>query len=392
MARWIVVANAECRRLQLFSAALHQCGQAAPVVVNYADIMRERVRLAEVVRPGDCVRLESPGRDWEVEKLLLARGAAATEDEARFHFLNLKRIENLNFARGRLWPSRQWFHGLSWLLHELENQLAECASHFSLHAPRDILTLFDKPACHEILRQNAVPVAPGLGVPENFADLWQRLQNANEKRVFVKLAHGSSASGVVAFSTNGSAMRALTTTEMVRDNGEIKLYNSRRPRIYQDAREIETLIDALCRERVWVEKWLPKARCNGQNCDVRWVGIAGRMRHGVVRLSRHALTNLHLLNQRAPLESLQSQIDPADWQRARDSCERALGLFPDSLSIGLDVVFSPQGKRHAILELNAWGDLLPNLVEAGQSVYQAQIMAALQRRASAASTCSTAFS
>ncbi len=68
--------------------------------------------------------------------------------------------------------------------------------------------MFDKPICHERLRQNAVLVAEGLGVPENFADFWQRLQKAPAKRVFMKLAHGSSASGIMAFSTNGSAMRA----------------------------------------------------------------------------------------------------------------------------------------------------------------------------------------
>ena len=387
--RWIIVANRDCRRLQLFSAALHECGQDAPLVVTYADILSGRAYLSDIVRAGDCVRLESPGRDWAVEKLLLMRGAPATEAEAQFAFLPLQSVEKLAFERGRLWPSRQWFHGLRWLLHELENQLRAGAPHFASHAPRDIVTMFDKQVCHQQLALHGVPVAPGLGVPQNFADLWQRLQSSGIKRVFVKLAHGSSAAGVVAFSTNGSAMRALTTTEMVRENGALKLFNSRRIQLYTDAREIETLIDALCRERSWTEKWLPKSSLHGQHCDLRWVGIAGTTRHGVVRLSRHALTNLHLLNERAPLAELRARLREEDWQDAQTSCERAFALFPATLSIGADLVFSPSGRRHAILELNAWGDLLPNVLDAGESVYAAQIRAVLERRAGAASTCST---
>ena len=388
MSRWIIVANPDCRRLQLFKQALSEYGQAAPIVVTYHDILTERTTLTDVVGAGDFVRLESPGRDWEVEKLLLQRGAIAAENEAQFYFLSAETVANLAFERGRLWPSRQWFHGLRSLMQMLESQLRDCAPHFSLHAPRDIVTMFDKPACHDLLHKNAIPVAPGLGVPEHFDDFWQRLQSSGIRRVFLKLAHGSSASGVVAFSTNGSALRALTTTEMVRENGVIKLYNSRRVRLYTEPRDIETLINALCHERVWLEKWLPKASLNGQNCDVRWIGIAGQARHGIVRLSRHALTNLHLLNQRAPLESLRAQWREDDWQSARVSSEKAFALFPDSLSIGADLVFSPQGRRHAILELNAWGDLLPDVMDAGESVYTAQIRAMLARREGTASTCS----
>lgn len=371
--RFVIIANFGCRRLELFAAALEKLGFAPPIVVSYFDILTGQIQLENVVGEGDILRLESPGRDWQVEKLLLERGAEKTESEGQFRFLPSETVANLELEKGRLWPSRQWFWGLSWLLGELASQLGECPPHRKMQSPSEILVMFDKPACHDLLLKNGVAVAPALGIPANFEDFWARLQTANWRRVFLKLAHGSSASGVVAFSTDGSAMRAETTAEIVRENGEIRLYNSRRLQIYRDGRDVEDLLNALCRERVWIEKWLPKARLNGQNCDVRWLGIGGQARHGIVRLSRSALTNLHLLNTRAPLELLRAQMRESDWEAARQTCEKAFALFSGSLSVGADLVFAPQMRRHAILELNAWGDLLPDVWDAGESVYEAQI-------------------
>ena len=47
---------------------------------------------------------------------------------------------------------------------------------------------------------------------------------------------------------------------------------------------------------------------------------------------------------------------------ALDTCERAAACFPGSLQVGVDLMFSPDWRRHAVAEVNAFGDLLPGLL------------------------------
>src|SRR5439155_19460211 len=117
-----------------------------------------------------------------------------------------------------------------------------------------------------------------------------------------KLACGSSASGVVAFRTGAGQMQAITTAELERHGGELRLYNSRRIRTYESAADIAPLIDALCRAGVQVEEWVPKASFEGQTFDLRGLVIGGEVCHVVPRLSRQPMTNLHLLNQRGDVQ------------------------------------------------------------------------------------------
>ena len=58
------------------------------------------------------------------------------------------------------------------------------------------------------------------------------MREAGCHSAFVKLAHGSSASGVVAYRTDGTRHEALTTVEMAHQGGELRLYNSRLIRRY----------------------------------------------------------------------------------------------------------------------------------------------------------------
>lgn len=372
--RWVVVANPDCRRLEGFQNALQKCGLAPAIVVNYAPILRGEVELGETVREGDWVRLESPGRDWEVEKLLLKSGIEAARAE-NSPFLSARELENLGFEKGRLWPSRQLFLGFSGLMLDIGAQLKRCAPHFSTHHPGEILTMCDKIAAHALLSENGVAVAPGLPTARSFEELISRMKTAFWNRAFLKIAHGSSASGVVAFQFRGANVSAQTTVEMVENGGQTRLYNSRQLRNYRSWREVKTLIDALCQERLHVEKWFPKASLNGKICDARVVVIRKGVWDGAVRLSDSPLTNLHLGNARAPLETLKNAMKDPFWQSAMQSCERAMNCFPHSLCGGVDLAFSPDFSRHAILEINVWGDLLPATWRDGRDAYRAQIEA-----------------
>jgi hypothetical protein len=241
--------------------------------------------------------------------------------------------------------------------------------------PDEILLMFDKRACHALLQQHALPIPPALEPIYSYDELLAHMLARCWSRVFIKPAHGSSASGIVAYRFQGSQHQAITTVEM--DN-EKRLYNSRQIRTYTDQREIASLIDQVCRQRVHVEQWLPKASFAGGLFDLRVLVIAQEAQHTVVRVSRSPMTNLHLLNQRGDLEALRTAIGETRWQEARRTCERAARLFRSQIA-GIDLLFSPNFQRHAIAEINAFGDLLPGVLYNTHDTYTAQILSLSKR-------------
>jgi glutathione synthase/RimK-type ligase-like ATP-grasp enzyme len=258
----------------------------------------------------------------------------------------------------------------------LGEQLLASRAHLLMNRPAEVALMFDKPACQQRLREGGVPVPKCLGIAGSFDELREAMRAQGCARVFVKLAHGSSASGVVAYQTNGSRHCATTTVEVVRRGGQTLLYNSRRVGTYRDAHEIAALIDELCRHRAYVERWFPKAGIHGRTFDLRVVVIAGRARHKVVRLSRHPLTNLHLLNGRGSAEAVASRMGEAAWAEALRACERVMQVaFPRSLYAGIDLAVAPDFRGHAVLEVNAFGDLLPGIMDEGLDTYSAELSA-----------------
>ena len=138
------------------------------------------------------------------------------------------------------------------------------------------------------------------------------------------------------------------------------------------------MIDVLCRERVHVEQWIPKASLDGMAFDLRVVVIAGRPCHIVPRLSRTPMTNLHLKNRRGDVEALRSRMEPDDWDSALATCRRALDAFPGCHYAGVNLLIAPGYRRHAVLEVNAFGDLLPDITCDGWDTYAAEVVAWLE--------------
>jgi hypothetical protein len=370
----VVVGNPGCRRVALFQDALARCRLPAATLVPYADLIAGRATLEQVVGPGAVVRLESPGRDFEVEKALLAAGADGADANGPTR-ISRNAAEQLAFDKGRIWYPRQWYLGFRATLRRLDEQLARCPPHVRTHQPADVEVLFDKCRCQELFARHGIPVPRGLGPVHSFEELHEWMRATGCRRVFVKLAHGSSASGVVAYQTGGGQQLAQTTVEMVRHGGELRLYNSRKIRRYHRLADVAELIDALAREGVRVEEWVPKAGLDGHVFDLRVVVIAGRARHVVVRMSRSPMTNLHLLNRRGDLAAVLDRMGPEAWEAARRTCERTAAVFPDSLHLGVDLLIAPGFRRHAVLEGNAFGDLLPDVLSEDMDTYEAEVRA-----------------
>lgn len=348
----ILVGNPGCPRVAGFQAALARCGQPHAHLLPWLDL------IAGADLPAGLVRLESPGRDWEVEKALIAEGADHHDSIDRAAALSLE------FDKGRIWHPRQWFLGFCAVLRRLP--LIK-----TTNPPADVELLFDKPRCQSLFAEAGLPVPRSLGQVRSHDELREAMLRHSCRAAFVKLAHGSSASGVVAYRDG----EAVTTVEMVRQGG-LKLYNSRLIRTYRRPADLVTLIDALAQETVQAEEWLPKAELDGQGFDLRILVIAGRARHAVVRMSRTPFTNLHLGNQRGDLAAVIERMGDA-WPAALQTCERAAALFPGSLHLGVDLLIHPDWRTHSILEANAFGDLLPGVLHEGMDTWEAEIRARL---------------
>jgi hypothetical protein len=362
--RWIVIGNPENRRVGLFGQALSEHGLRPAKVLSYLDLLcNEGLFARSLADSGPClVRIESPGENHQVERLLIARGAGDAAGISRAAALRLR------FDRGRIRHTHAWQAGFYSLLEEIERALAQHPDATALNCPSAIRLLFDKPRCHAFLSQRGISVPRALPPVASYDELRAAISAAGLSRVFVKLACGSSASGVVAFSAAGKQALAVTPMELERVRGQPRFYNNLRLSRYTRERDLRTLFDFLFQEGAHVEEWLPKASQGGRNFDLRILTIAGQPCHGVVRTSRSPITNLHLGNRRGELAALQAAAGDR-WEIVEQLCRDAASALPTAHCVGWDVLITPGFRRAYILEGNAFGDLLPGILHMGRSTY-----------------------
>ncbi|MFE6668174.1 STM4014 family protein [Streptomyces sp. NPDC057697] len=361
--RFAVVGVPGNRRVTLFQDAVRSAGLPAARVVPWSDVLRGRAGFL----PGETVRMDSPGEDPEVERLLRKVGDPT-------------RVEG----------SAVWYAGFTAAVRTVA-RAASAAGAVLLDDPGDIAVLFDKRLCHAVLDGAGVPVpasptsgaaAPAVG---GWADVRERMADHGMPRVFVKPAHGSSASGVMAVETAGPG-RIRATTSVERDASG-RLFNSLRVRRITTEREIAEIVDALAPDGLHIERWLPKATHRGRAADLRVVVVAGRATHAVVRTSHSPMTNLHLGGERGDLDDVRAAVGAAgsSWAEALAVCERAAACFPRTLCVGVDLLPSTGWRRFAVGEINAFGDLLPRLTglpgsgAEGLDTYAAQVAATMNR-------------
>ncbi|WP_329061554.1 STM4014 family protein [Streptomyces sp. NBC_01429] len=352
------------RRTTLFQDAVRAAGLPPAREVSWLDVLRGRAGFAA----GETVRIDSPGEDPEVDRLL--RGA---EDSTRVE------------GTGR------WYERFTAAAREL-GERARGAGAELLDDPEELAVLFDKRLCHGVLDAAgvAVPESPTSGADAPAVHGWDDVRalmaGAGLRRAFVKIAHGSSASGVLAVQIAGPG-RVRATTSVERDAAG-RLYNSLRVRTYTGERAVAAIVDTLAPDGLHIERWLAKGTVDGRSADLRVVVVAGRATHAVVRTSRSPMTNLHLGGARGDLDAVRAETEASggSWSAALALCEQAADCFPGTHCVGVDLMPSSDWRRFSVCEVNAFGDLLPRLTglpgsgAEGLDTYAAQL-AALPRRA-----------
>lgn len=377
MAPWVIIGNPENRRVQLFQAALRSLGLPHAMLISYEQLLDGSARIDQFPRNA-FVRIDSPGENFRVERGLLQRGIDAVRAEGG-PCLDAAVLEKLSVDRGRILHPRQWYLGFCELLNELNEELEGRPDLRLCQSAREIIDLFDKTVCHERCLKAGIPVPHAIDAISCFEELAERMTSLGMSRVFVKLAHGSSASGVVALLRTRHGWAATTSAELCHHDGELRVYNSLKIRSYTVPLEVDALINWLIPHRVHIEQWLPRATTNCVPFDTRVVVIDGKPSHIVVRTSKSPMTNLHLGNRRGHWDDVRQRLSPLKWTEFEETCRKAAACYPNATHLGLDILWSPGFRKHFLLETNAFGDLLPNVLIDGYDTYQAQILSRLAK-------------
>ena len=315
----IVIGDPASRRMSLLKQAAAKC-DCEIELLSYADALQER--WPQSLRSGAIVRLESPGDGADVTRLILNAGIEPLRQRHRFP-VEATTLADEPMARGEILHPFQWFLGYVGIARRLDALLSPLGVRW-MNSPESIITAFDKQACRDLWQHEQVPIAPGLAGIKTYQQLRKAVPDRHA-RLFVKLRYGFSAMGAVALEWRGDLVRAITTTEVVWNEGRPRLFVSKRPRVLQREFDVAWLIDTLAMEQIVVEDWLTKARWRSRPFDLRIVTVGGKARHVVGRASSSPFTNLNLDGDRISQSDLEREIE--SWPDILALAERAARCF-----------------------------------------------------------------
>ncbi len=313
-----------------------------PRALSWSDFLSNPARLDAIMAKGDYLRIDTPDGD----DVGLCADDAANRGLAPPGDLVARLVAGIAMATN---------------IAERKGVLVSCCA-------ADVARAFDKTATLAALRAAGVPTPRVLSGVSDWTSLRAAMDGARMARVFVKLRHGSSAAGMMALARNRDDWIATTTAWLGPDGA---LYATKRVRRVQDVREIGDLVDRLGALGLHGEEWLPKIGLDGRTVDVRVV-LVGDTIMPILRLSRYPMTNLHLDNERGPVDPLIARIGEPAWASALASVRAAAACFPSLQTSGVDLAILNDGRRHAVLEVNAFGDYVKGLEVDGLNPHAAQ--------------------
>ena len=370
---WVAFCNPENRRHRYFKQALEKVESSQLMVIAYEDLLAATdifeflsSQFSNIRNSHLCIKIDSPGENFQVTRALIALGAREYSDR-----ITPLEARDLTFEKGRFGFLKEWYFGFRKLVECIQEYESELTSRGNtvayINSPESIIKMGNKKNCQDILDTFGVSIPPAITLINNF-DTWvDQLIAMQTYQVFIKPCYGSSAAGVVALriKPDGSAMFATTSLRMAND----KCYNSLKLCKYSDRDDIKCLFNIVLQEDAYCERWISKPQVNGKNFDLRVVVINGKASHWITRCSVTPITNLHLGNERGNI--LQHPHGAKMLENAMNAAERTAKVFPTAGVFGADVIVNKTKAR--ILELNAFGDLLPGVENNGLCTYDAQI-------------------
>lgn len=372
----IIGASEYDSRVVGFKTALENAGWSSPKILTYYNIIKNCAKDIQALPKNTILRIDSPGRDFKLNKLLLRKGYPKALKMSSL-YITPDELLHLEEDKGKISYQHQWYLGFCDILDSINNVLKTRPDIKLLQPIEDIKLMFDKTKTNRKLSEKNIATPEYYGLINGYNDLIDIIRDRKKGRLFIKSRFGSAASGVVAYQSNGKRQLAITTTEIKNNNGEYHFYNSRKLKRYESEKDIKSLIDHLSRDQIHVESWFPKKGVQGKICDCRVLIINKNVAHIVIRASDGPITNLHLGATRLDIKDLKSIIDESSWSAAMKTCIQVSYCFPHCFNLAVDLAFSPNGKKHAVLEVNAFGDLLKGVTYKGLTTYQLEVAALL---------------
>lgn len=353
MSEYIIIGNLENRRVDFFREALKKIKNKPLKEIHYLDILQGRFDWLSIPKNA-IIRLESPGENFEVEKELISKGSNGSI--------------HIDEDFGRVRHLSEWYRGYKILLKEIEELLQGKQVRW-FNTPDAVITMFDKNLCHQAFEKHKVNSTNLIGRLENYQQLRELMNREKKQSVFIKPANGSSASGIIALKTAGSRVSAYSSLSQ-KDN---KLYNSLRISNYTNEINLRQLINTMAAENCIVEEWLPKAKVDRYSFDLRIVVVDGRACQHVVRCSKSPMTNLHLGNKRGDHNLVEKHFGKKMWEAIKNEAEKASKSIPGHHYAGVDVMINSRTQEPVVIEINAFGDLIPNITHEGLTTYESEL-------------------
>ncbi|WP_447886179.1 STM4014 family protein [Serratia fonticola] len=367
----VVIAPPQSRRVLALQNTLAGLNWPAAKTISYVQVMQDDDVVVSALESDCILRLDSPGEDLATERLLLALGGHSDAD------LCAAQIAALDLEQGRLMPTRQWYCGFNYFMSQLHRQLPAGATrpYQQTWQHEQVLAMFDKRVTQNRFLQAGLAIPGFLPTCNDYQQLRHEMKAKGWRRVFIKLAHGSSATGTIALEVSREKIQATTTIHMSIVKNELRLYNSRQLLRYRDEGQIARLFDFLALNHpLQIERWLPKMGMENRAMDLRVLVTRGKATHVLVRLGNGCITNLHLRGDRGNLDQLIARLGNERYQALLSLAEQGFACFPGALYAGLDVLVTTSG-QFALLEANAFGDYHRQIFYRGLDTYATQLLA-----------------
>jgi hypothetical protein len=366
----VVLGAATGPRAEAFRAALTRFGRAPATFFAYDRFLAQPEDFEAALRPGAVVRFDSPDRE-RTGLIALYRLGADAAAAAGYAVLDGATLEARLAEHGAIGSPAQLAFGLRLALEQAAATAARRGARL-LAMPSEIALAFDKTACATHLGARGVPVPRWIGPVSGFDELIERMRASRLSRVFVKLRFGSSAAGMTALALGPGGNAVARTTAVRCADGVARATRKVRQLVHH--RDIAGLIYALAPLGLHAEAWAPKAGVKGGSADLRLIVVDREPVFNVMRVSPHPMTNLHLGGMRRPPDSLRSRVGDAAWQALIETCRAVSRAFPSCFMLGVDAAILAGDRRHAVFEVNAFGDHVKGVAYQGCTPQEWQVL------------------
>lgn len=350
----LIIGDEESRRARQWRNVL---GDVPVQWVSYQEVAKGHF---PTIQQPTTLRITSPGEDFETYKLLLSLGG-------------YPQAEQLVFERGRIYHHRYWYRGWCKVLDQIQAFLEQQPGVLVMNHPAPIQLAFHKAESQQMLANQGIPIPKIYADHLNsFQQLLEIMETERVPHVFLKPAHGSSASGVMMFRKNGKRLLLETTIGVKQESGDMKLFNHKRLQKYHEADTIKAVIEQMIPNKLHMEEWIIKKRFQTKSTDFRVLTINQQPVFVQPRHSPHPITNLRLGNEKGSLIKLEKEWGRSIIERVRGVAQDTAHQFPKLFYAGIDIAVDRKGNPY-VLEVNPFGDFLKDIFVNKQTTYELEL-------------------